>query len=73
MLRQDQGLRDGAAFRLDRAIRMARSILVVLALERRRVRRKVRKLRRKHPDTGWVLLSALAAVLLGVLIAHFGA
>jgi hypothetical protein len=53
MLRHDEGLGDWAAFRLDHAIRIARSVVVALALKRRRVRRKVRKLWRKHPDTGW--------------------
>lgn len=73
MLRQDQGLGDRAALRLDHAIRIARSVLVMLTHERGGVRRKVRKLRRKHPDTGWALLSVVAAVGLGILIAHIGA
>ena len=72
MLRQDEGLGDGAASRLDRAIGITRSVLELLALERRRAWRKVRKLWRKHRDTGWALVSVVAAVALGILIAHFG-
>ena len=69
-MRQDKIVPDGAA--LSDWFRIARSATTGLARELRHIRRKARSLRRRHNLTAWVLLTSVTAVMVGVLIGHFG-
>ncbi len=64
--------REGGHVRLwvTEAIKIGRSVLGVLKREGGHVRLYLHRFRREHPDTGMVLVSGLAALGLGFLIAY---
>lgn len=71
MLRQVKSLAKGAVFRWAYGIKSPRSVLAELARKRRHVRRRLRRYWSTNEGTGWVLLSFVTAVFLGLLVAHF--
>jgi hypothetical protein len=73
VLRQDQGLEEGAAPRGDRWIGIARSVVALLARGSKRIRRSVRRVGRNYGATAMVyVIGALAAGVLAFLVANQG-
>jgi hypothetical protein len=70
VLRQHTPFKERAALRSAQGVRIAESLLTLLAHKRRRIRRRLRKLWRTHEGLGWLLLTSSVAGTMGFLVAY---